>query len=774
MVQEVGMVSADGRRIALKSVHIEGRVDGLLADIEMTQHYRNDSGRNLEIVYTFPLAWGATLVGMEVVTAAGRLRAAIMGRAEAQQQYERAIEAGDAPILVEQSAPGLYTTNLGNIGAGEKVSVTLRYAQLLSCERGSFTLRIPCTIAPRYGDQYLAGGLAPHENAAADTLIEYPLSLNILLQGMLARAAVYCPSHPCRIENTVAGVAVALAPGARLDRDCIFTISGLQQSSFALTGPDLDDHSLVLAGFHPVFPPSASKRLCLKILADCSGSMAGDSIESLKKALAALPALFMGEDRISYSRFGSEVQLETPGFLTWSSDRGERKRLVDAFSRTKADMGGTEMERALLATLNDIPLPEGGPLVPCVLLITDGAVWDVDAIIRAACSSKERIFAIGVGSAPAESLLRQLALQTGGACAFVSPNEDIFPPLRNMVDKMRGPETDSLRVEWGHTPAWQSALPLNLYDGDTVYVFASFTGSAAPRTAPVLRWRSDGEERELPAGIPDLIESDTIARLAGAARLEAAATPEEARSLALRYQLLSQHTALFLIHEREGEKGMEFPALHQVPQMMAAGHGGFGSVRDRRRYAVVEDLGAPDGPSARGLGAGPYVPPVDADETTVFIKEAAARLASSRPALSPLGLLRDFEARAAEGVHGISQLERVFDALRLNGPERVFAAISAWVHMGEDVVGVLFLDWLRQHLADVYTMPEQTLSALQHLLACLGCMAKVRAERVGVAKALFARIFADIGPDSWERREKGEEPGAKLANDASCFFSRTD
>lgn len=762
MVQEVGMVSADGRRIALKSVHIEGRVDGLLADIEMTQHYRNDSGRNLEIVYTFPLAWGATLVGMEVVTAAGRLRAAVMGRAEAQQQYERAIEAGDAPILVEQSAPGLYTTNLGNIGVGEKVSVTLRYAQLLFCDRGSFTLRIPCTIAPRYGAQHLVGGLAPHENAAADTLIEYPLSLNILLQGILTGAAVHCPSHPCRIENTVAGVAVALAPGATLDRDCIFTINGPQQSSFALIGSDLDGHSLLLAGFHPVFPPSASKRLCLKILADCSGSMAGDSVESLKKALAALSALFMDEDRISYSRFGSEVQLETPGFLTWSSDWGERKRLVDAFSRTEADMGGTEMERALLATFNDIRLPKDAPHAPCVLLITDGAVWDVDAVVHAARSSGERIFAIGVGSAPAESLLRKLALQTGGACAFVSPNEDIFPPLRRMVDKMRGPGADSLRVEWGHTPSWQSALPLNLYDGDTVYVFASFTGSAAPRTAPVLRWRSDGEERELSAGIPDIIRSDAITRLAGAARLEAATTLEEARSLALRYQLLSAYTALFLVHEREGEKDMEFPALHQIPQMMAAGHGGFGSVYTHRpRYAVVEDLGAPDGPSARGLGAGPYVPPIDADETAAFIKDAAARLASSRPALSPLGLLRDFEARAAEGVHGISQLERVFDALRLNGPERVFAAISAWVHMGEDVVGVLFLDWLRQHLADVYTMPEQTLSALQHLLACLGCMIKVRAERVGVAKALFARIFAEIGPDSWERREKGEEPGGK-------------
>ncbi len=756
MVQEACMVSTGGRRIALKSVHIEGRVDGLLASMAMTQRYCNDSARNLEIVYTFPLAWGAIFVGMDVVMAGRRLRALVLERTEARQEYERGIESGDAPILVERSAPGLYTANLGNIEHGKDVDVTLRYVQLLSCEQGGFRLTIPCTIAPRYGDRHLAGGLAPHENADADILSKYPLTLRLLLCGTLAGATVHCPSHPCQVGNTAEGTVVTLAPGAMPDRDCIFTISAPGRPSFALTGPDLDGRHLILAGFRPVFPAALSKPLCLKILADCSGSMAGDSIGSLKRGLTGLLAMLENGDHVSYSRFGSKVRLETPGFLRWSLESGDvRERLADAFARTEADMGGTEMERALLATFNDIRLPKDAPHAPCVLLITDGAVWDVDAVVHAARSSGERIFAIGVGSAPAESLLRQLALQTGGACAFVSPNEDIFPPLRNMVDRMRGPETNSLRVEWGRTPVWQSALPLRLYSGDTVHVFASFTGSAASRTAPILRWRGDGKECDLSAGIPDLIESDAIARLAGAARLEAAATPEEARSLALRYQLLSQHTALFLIHEQEGEKGMDFPALHQVPQMMAAGHGGFGSVRDRRRYAVVEDLGAPGGPSARGLGAGPYVPPVDADETTAFIKEAAACLASSRPALSPLGLLRDFEARAADGVHGLSQMARVFDALRLNGPERVFAAISAWVHMGEDAVGVLFLDWLRQRLADTYTMPEQTLLALQNLLAWLGCMARARAERVARANALFARIFAGIGPDTWGGQEKG-------------------
>jgi Ca-activated chloride channel family protein len=59
------------------------------------------------------------------------------------------------------------------------------------------------------------------------------------------------------------------------------------------------------------------------------------------------------------------------------------------------------------------------------LLITDGEVWDIEKVIKLAQKSGHRIFAIGVGSSPADSLLRQLAEDTGGACDLVGPFEDI-------------------------------------------------------------------------------------------------------------------------------------------------------------------------------------------------------------------------------------------------------------------------------------------------------------------------------------------------------------
>lgn len=43
-------VGSNGQTVALKSVHIDGRLDGLMLVVKVLQSYRNDSGKNLETV----------------------------------------------------------------------------------------------------------------------------------------------------------------------------------------------------------------------------------------------------------------------------------------------------------------------------------------------------------------------------------------------------------------------------------------------------------------------------------------------------------------------------------------------------------------------------------------------------------------------------------------------------------------------------------------------------------------------------------------------------
>ena len=595
MLRKAGLLGANGTRIALTSVQVEGHLDGLTAEMTTTQRYRNDSGDKLEIVYTFPLASGAVFLGMEVSLGGRRLHASIAEKKEAWKRYEEAIDNGNAPVLVEQSAPGLYTANLGNINPGEDVSVEFRYAQLLHFDNGSLRLTVPTAAAERYGDEHGSGGLSVHESVEPSIMAEYPLTVRILLDAPLAKADVHCPSHVCNYETTPDGMVVSLNAGALLDRDFILCLDGLEQRSYALAGDDIEGRILMLAGFYPGSSDNKQQPLRLKILEDCSGGMAGDCIEQARQASFGLSELLDCGDYVSYSRFGSAVSHETGGFIACSPNT--IAHLADAIRHSEADMGEAEMAGALFSALNDIPWTEDDQTSPCLLLITHGAIWNADDIIRTSRASGQRIFAIGVGSAPAESLLRELAQQTGGACALVSPNENIIQTIKDMIGKMREPGYESPYIDWGDKPVWQTALPSRFYGGETVHVFASF--NRFPMHAPILRWRTEGREHTLPLENPRKIQSNAqssaLTRLAGASRLAAAESPEEARKIALQYRLVSEHASLFLMHEQGGERSGELPVLQQIPQMMAAGHGGFGT-------AVSSTI---QKSSSDGLGAGP-------------------------------------------------------------------------------------------------------------------------------------------------------------------------
>lgn len=573
MPHTVGLESASGEPVALKSVAMEGRLDGLFLRMTITQEYRNETGKNLEIVYTFPLAFGATLMGMDVTLGDKTLQACVVEKQEATERYEKAIDEGDTPVMVEASSDGLYTANLGNILDGESLKLSIRYAQLLNFEQGRVRLHVPTVIAPRYGDAHAEGGLALHESDAVDLLAEYALDARIDLAGDIARGKVSSPSHAVETRATEDGLAVILRPGATLDRDFVLTVADLPGASFAVVAPD-HDAQVVLATFCPELPEHAAP-VALKILVDCSGSMQGDSMTQARTALTGILGQLDERDYVSYSRFGSEYRHVFSALTPY----GEKAQLAlsRAVRTTQADMGGTEMEAALLSTLQDITAPEAAPPVN-VLLITDGEVWNIDGVLKAALDEGQRLFIVGVSNSPAESLLRKLAEASGGACELVSPNEDMAAAITRVFYRMRGARAGSPRIDWSNEPnnepLWQSPLPKAIYGKETLHVFARF--ARAPTAAPQLCWEADGETGNAQAGCLDAVDDPELARLGGARQMQMA-SPEEALDLAKKYQLVSSQTNLFLVHVREGEKAVDLPVLHQVPQMMAAGWGGLGS-----------------------------------------------------------------------------------------------------------------------------------------------------------------------------------------------------
>jgi len=593
-IEYARLTARSGTPVMLLGVEVSGDLKGLLFEASLKQRFCNPTARNMEVVYTFPLPWGAVLLGLEVQLGERHLSAVVVEKKLAQAGYEEALSQGNAAIMLEKNHDLSYSLNLGNLAAQEHCTITLRYAQTLQFEQRGLRLLIPTVIAPRFGDAVTAGGLQPHQVPVHSLTVDYPFAIELRLHGDLARARVACPSHPVGIAHALqqglSVLTVSLGRSASLDRDFVLVIDQLAQASVVVMAQDrLEPEGIaVMASFCPRLPVQAASPAAVKILVDCSGSMAGDSMEAAKRALQAIVGQFGLGDRFSLSRFGSSVSHRSRGlWLVTETTRLAAQRWV---GNLDANLGGTEMESALTSTF-----ALAQTVASDVLLVTDGQISAIDSTIKAAQASAHRVFVVGIGSSPTEVHLRRLAEATGGACDFVAPGEAVEPAILRMFARLRSPRLSALTLVWpdGFTPEWVTAMPPSVFDGDTVTLFALArqcpTGTLELRgqLAHDAAWQVLGSA----SFSPDVDPSDSLSRMAAAERLRlclktenAGLPPVEARAfatkLAIDYQLVTDTTSFLLIHERaEQDKPQDMPELHKVSQMLAAGWGGVGSTR---------------------------------------------------------------------------------------------------------------------------------------------------------------------------------------------------
>lgn len=578
-----------GQPVNLMGVKLSGDLRGMMFEASVEQRFCNPSDKNVEVVYSFPLPWGAVLMGVDVVLGDKHLTGAVTEKKQAEARYEEAISEGHAAIMLEKNQDHSFSLNLGNLAAGEHCTITLRYVQTLQFEQRGMRLLIPTVIAPRYGDAQKDGGLSPHQVPSHSLIADHPFDLKLRLHGELAQARVASPSHPVGVVHGKAArgdvLTVSLARRSSLDRDFVLVLDQLANDSLAVAARDCvePDGVVILASFCPRIRAEGVASTAVKILVDCSGSMAGDSIDAAKRALQAIVQQLGAGDRFSLSRFGGTVEHRARGM--WKATETTKLAAQRWVGALQADLGGTEMEAALSSTF-----ALAQTVCSDILLVTDGEINAIDRTIESAKASGHRVFVVGIGSSPAEAHLRRLAAATGGACDFVAPGEAVEPAVLRMFARLRSPRLAGLAIEWPEsvTPEWVSPLLPSVFDGDTVNVFALLRQAPAGEVRLLGKQSENDAPREIGRAVfpIELEGADTLSRMAASVRFRSAGgtastgQPIEDVRLAVDYRLVTDKTNFLLVHERpNGQRATDMPELQKVDQMVPAGWGGTGSVR---------------------------------------------------------------------------------------------------------------------------------------------------------------------------------------------------
>ena len=592
--QQAALRTVRGEMVVLEAVRIETEINDLTATVSTSQQYRNPGTDHIEVVYTFPMPAEAVLLDFEIELSERKLTATVVPKSEAEERYEDTVTDGDAAVMLEQPQPGLYTANVGNLAPGESVVLGFRYGLLLRWNGTDVRFSLPTTIAPRYGDPS-AAGLLPHQTPSATFDSGPSLDVAVVVRGALRQTRWTSPSHTIAIESCDGRTDIQIAHPVSMDRDIVLCANAPEvagsQAQLARDG----DGWVVHASFRPDVldrNPSTEPHN-FKIVVDCSGSMGGDAIAQVRIAGERILDSLRPADLFDIIAFGSSHR--TLFGRTMPATPAHVDTARDFVRGLDADMGGTEIAGALRMAY-DMPCETG--IQRDLLLITDGEVWDAAAAIDEARRSGHRVFAVGVGSAAVEPFVSALAEATGGACELVVPRDDMAARIHRHFQRILGAGARSAAVRWPTTPS--HTVPESLpppYAGDTMHIFGWFD-DMPEGDAVVELSLADGhtvsQRIKIGTAAPgsDIAALSDIARLGAARRLANVREPAEGTALATHYRLMCEWTHYLAVAVRaDADKGTDLPTLVKVPQVVAAGWHGTGTVLESPKRVAAAYLG---------------------------------------------------------------------------------------------------------------------------------------------------------------------------------------
>jgi Ca-activated chloride channel family protein len=597
-----GALSTDRGPLPLKAMDVQAQIDGLLAEVSLTQTFVNTHADTLEATYIFPLPDRGALTRFRLEVAGRVIDGVLKERGAARREYEQALREGHRAAITEEERPGVFTLRVGNLPPGEKAVVRLSLTMPLPYSDGEATFRFPLVVAPRYipgsplPGPSVGDGVSEDTDAVPDAS---RISPPVLLPGFpnpvrLGLAVAVPPSplqprdfrsslHTVREQSEGEKAIYRLHPGERLDRDFILRFR-LGADAIA---PSLDvqpdatgsDGTFLLTLLPPSTTSTPARPRDLVFVLDRSGSMGGWKMVAARRAVARMIETLTDQDRFAVLAFDDRIETCPPA----NDDRLEhatasrRWQCGELLAGIEA-RGGTEMAQPLDRALTRLTesLDQGRDRV--LVLITDGQVGNEDQILHEIASRAKlaRIFTIGIDQAVNEGFLRRLSTLGGGSCTLVESEERLDAVMDQIHRHIGTPVLTDVRLEadgLGVQPdsLVPSRLP-DLFAGTPLLVSGRFAG--VPQGDVVVRGK-DGSGRQWSLRVPARrVAGEAISRVYGRGRVRELedryavgrdeVLEKQIVETSLRFGVLCRFTAFVAVDR--SEKVNVGGELHQVVQ----------------------------------------------------------------------------------------------------------------------------------------------------------------------------------------------------------------
>ncbi len=561
-------------RLPLKATRVDVRISGVIADVTVTQHYRNEGQRAIEARYVFPGSTQAAVYAMNVRLGERLLTASIREKQQARIEYQTAKKEGKTSALLEQHRPNVFEMNVANILPGDDVAVELRYTELLTPTDALYGFVFPTVVGPRYnspqgaaaGEKWVA---APYLKAGEAPTAAF--DIKVTLDAPLALKELSSPSHEILIDGTGtrhASAQLASAGKPANNRDFIlnYRLAGSRIESGLMLfrgseGKDAENFFLAL-----VEPPKAVPLAQINpreyiFVVDISGSMHGYPLETSKVLLQNLIGNLRPSDTFNVMLFSGSNRLLSP-----ASVPATRANIEQALATIK-QMGGGGSTEIVPALKRIAALPKAADVSRSVIVVTDGYVTVEAEVFQLIAKNLNRsnVFAFGIGNSVNRHLIEGIA-RAGQGEAFVVTKPDQAAAqaerLRKMIDS---PVLTNVKARFEGLDVYDvqpalAQLP-DVLGGRPVVLFGKWRGQAGVPASGrlVIEGRSaegayssevsaSGLEDTTSAALRHLWARQRIAALTDQEALEGGSAQKAAiTELGLTYGLLTQYTSFIAV-----------------------------------------------------------------------------------------------------------------------------------------------------------------------------------------------------------------------------------
>ena len=585
----------------LMNTDVEMSVSGLVARVIVKQQFHNEGSEWVEGVYVFPLPEKAAVDRMRLYIGERFIEGEIREKEQARREYEQAREQGRKASLVQQQRANLFTTSVANIAPDELVTVEIEYMEDLRYDDGTFSLRFPMTLTPRYipGSPLpdrKGNGWSPDTTRAADASLITPpmitrsrghrITLKASIDAGVPLEIIESRYHPVDVNEDNGRYSVSFADSdVRMDHD--FELLWRPEPSSAPRAMvfneiiESEPHYLLM-----VMPPSAADVAPVTMpremifIVDTSGSMHGVSIAQAKQAVMRSLEGLNANDRFNVIEFNSY----TKGLFGESLPaNGLNLSSARSFVRGLQANGGTEMRPALELALRTRPRETH---LRQVVFITDGSVGNEEelySLIEEHLGSA-RLFTVGIGSAPNSWFMRKSAELGRGTFVIISALHEVREKMDGLFRKLEHPQVTNITVTWpggAVIEGYPQVVP-DLYLGEPVTVKARAgrvfeSGQTVTISGDSVRgaWRRElplASKRDDP-GIGALWARAKIAALHDAERrgADAEITRKTIVDTAIAHHLVSKYTSLVAVDKTPARPAGDPLNKEQVPNLLPYG-----------------------------------------------------------------------------------------------------------------------------------------------------------------------------------------------------------